>query len=107
MTGGHPVQDATQAEQVGPAIDGLPESLFRGHVGRGAQDDARPLSRRRVPCQRLHEPEIKDLDPLTTGCRTALLGGFDPEVAWLDVSMDEPAGMGDGETGGDFATVAK
>ena len=91
-------------------IHGLTENLLRGHVSDRSQDDslARPVQGRRGRVRRprrwcihrhrrwgrvrfgeLGEPEVEDL-------RVAVLR--DHEIAGLEVAVDDPGGVGLGES---------
>jgi hypothetical protein len=60
LAGGHDVEDAAQAEQVGPAVHHLAVDLLRGHVSRRPQDGPR-LGQVGLPARGARQPEVEDL----------------------------------------------
>ena len=91
------VEDAAQAEQVGPVIDRLAAGLLGRHVLGRPGHHAR-LGHRGV-VHRAGQPEVGDLDPLDAVLQQ--------DVRGLDVAMDQPLGVGRGQGAGGLAADAE
>jgi hypothetical protein len=95
---GGPVQHGPQAEQVAPGIDGRAAGLLGGHVG-GRADHGPRLGELGVRLAAAGQAEIDDPDP------TPPL--LQPHVRRLDVTVDQPPGVGRGQAVGDFPADAQ
>ena len=94
LAGAELVENAAQAEQVGPAVDLVAPGLLRRHVG-GRADDHAQLRQPFVPLGRLGQAEIEDFHP-------AAGGGVQPDVGRLDVAVDQPVLVRRRQPPGDF-----
>ena len=126
--GRHPIQDTSQAEQIGPRIDGISGDLLRGHVS-GRADHHSGVADFRLGRPRLCQAEVEDLDSSRRrlflrqaigidglrhrGHRTVVsrsrlhwvrrLGPFQPDVGRLDIAMQQASCMGRRQPLGDLA----
>src|SRR5256885_7649393 len=55
LAGGHPIEDAAEAEQVAALVDGLALGLLRGHVGRSEEHTSELQSPCNLVCRLLLE----------------------------------------------------
>ena len=84
VTGGHGIEDAAKAEQVGSVVDHQAFGLFGGHV-QGSTGEHSALRQTGVVCGS-RQTEIGQLGPDFDAC-------FDQDVAWFDIAMNQPPGM--------------
>src|SRR5713226_8674981 len=96
------VDNGAETEQIAAVIDGLAERLFGAHVPGGSED--MPLLGLLLGGRRsqtvgaflqhpLGQTEVQDLD---------LASLVQADILWLDVTMDDPAGVGGIECVGDL-----
>ncbi len=131
LAGGHPIQDATQAEQIRTRIDRLSGQLLGGHVRRGA-DQQPELSGPRIVSPGFCATKVEDFDlagvVLAVGGRTRLardgrrpgirisiisrviphlsFGHLQPDIGRFDVAVQKAASMGGRKTQGNLAPDA-
>ena len=96
--GGHHVEHAAEAEQVGPVIERIALGLLGGHVHRRPGHHA--ATRQAGVVGGAGQAEVGDLDVL-------LRAGLDQHVGRLDVPVDQIRRVGSGQTLGDLPADAQ
>jgi len=87
----HLIQDDTKAEEIRSGVDGGAAGLFRGHVGRRAEDDA-GLRQFHIAAHQPRQPEIQNVG--------SVRARFQPDVGRFDVAMNEALGVGRSQSAG-------
>ena len=108
FAGEHLIEDATEAEKIGAGVHGFALGLLRGHVRRRAEHGPR-LRQPDVVVLRPGQAEVEKLDTRGEGegsdgdssfsslVLASVVPCFEPDVAGLDVAVDEAGGVGGGQ----------
>ena len=102
--GQHSVQHCSQAEQIAARIDLLAARLLRRHVAGSAENGAELRQRPLALTVRASQTEIEELHPGPRIARIVLR--FQPDVAGLDVAVDQLALVGGRQSLGNLPAKA-